>query len=237
MSQKELDRALAVLAFLAAAIVITMIAGILMTHIAQDFFQSARSVDEFSGKMADNPVGALGLRLNLGLDNVFIVVYGAFFVFLAVRFRVVMDRWVSGVALGAMLLTAFLDAVENQHILVMLHSMQHVLSLTPEESRIQMIASAVKFHTSYVGIFLFSFGYWKQGRLGRWIAGIFWLGYLPLGLLILAMPVELTKPVALARVSFFVIAFLLSGALFMRSAKHSPPKVQADNPILSRELN
>lgn len=219
MNQKELDRALAVLAFLAAAIVIAMIGGILMTHIAQDFFQSARSVDEFSGKMADNPVGSLGLRLNLGLDNVFIVVYCAFFIFLAVRFRAVMDRWVSGVALGAMLLTAFLDAVENQHILVMLHSMQHLLSLTPEESRIQMIASAVKFHTSYVGIFLFAFGYWKQGRLGRWIARIFWLGYLPLGLLILAMPVELTKPVALARVSFFVIAFLLSGALFMRSAK------------------
>ena len=222
MNQKELDRALAVLAFLAAAIVIAMIAGILMTHIAQDFFQSARPVDEFSNKMADNPVSSFGLRLNLGLDNVFIVVYGAFFVFLAVRFREVMDRWVSGVALGAMLLTVFLDAVENQHILVMLHSMQHLLSLTSEESRIQMVASAVKFHSSYVGIFLFAFGYWKQGGLGRWIARIFWLGYLPLGLLILAMPVELTKPVALARVSFFVIAFLLSGILFMRSAKQIP---------------
>ncbi|HZR45294.1 MAG TPA: hypothetical protein VFA47_01225, partial [Candidatus Manganitrophaceae bacterium] len=183
MNQKELDRALAVLAFLAAAIVMAMIAGILMTHIAQDFFQSARSVEEFSGRMADNPSGGWGLRLNLGLDNVFIVVYGTFFVFLAVRFRAVMDPWVAGVALGAMLLTVLLDVVENQHILVMLHSMEHTLSLTSEESRIQMIASGVKFHSSYVGIFLFAFGYWKQGDLGRWIARIFWLGYLPLGLL------------------------------------------------------
>src|SRR3569832_2417163 len=69
MNQKELDRALAVLAFLAAAIVIAMIAGILMTHIAKDFFQSARPVDEFSNKMADYPVCSFGLRLNLGLDN------------------------------------------------------------------------------------------------------------------------------------------------------------------------
>src|SRR3569832_624450 len=95
MNQKELDRALAVLAFLAAAIVIAMIAGILMTHIAQDFFQSARPVDEKTNKMADNPnkknkkhqkqKHKKKKNKNNSTNNVF----------LAVRCREVMDRWVS----------------------------------------------------------------------------------------------------------------------------------------------
>ncbi|MGZ3238541.1 MAG: hypothetical protein ACXU8A_14325 [Burkholderiaceae bacterium] len=219
MNKQELDRALAKLAFLAAAIVIAMIAGILTTHISQDFFQSARSVGEFSAKIADTPGSAFGLRLNLGLDNLFVLIYGSFFVLLAVRFRSSMDPWMSAVALGAMLLTVLLDMIENHHIAMMLHAIEHMLPLSAEESHLQMIVSAVKFHSSYLALFLFAFGYCKQGKLGRRIAQIVWLGYLPLGILISVIPVELTKPLAFARVIFFVIAFLLSGVLFMRSAK------------------
>ncbi len=219
MNKIELDRTLSVLALMAATIVIAIIAGILTTRISQDFFQSARTVAELSARITADPGSSFGLRLNLGLDNLFILVYGAFFTLLAVRFRSSMDPRMSAVALGAMLLTVVLDMVENHHITMMLHSIEHMLPLSAEESRIQMIASAVKFHSSYVAVFLFAFGYCKQGNLGRWIARIIWAGYLPLGILMSVVPVELIKPLAFTRVTFFVIVFLLSAALFVQSRK------------------
>ena len=219
MNKIELDRALSILATIAAAIVIAMIAGILTTRISQDFFQSARSAAELTARITADPGSSFGLRLNLGLDNLFVLVYGAFFVLLAMRFRSSMDPWMSAVALGAMLLTVFLDMVENHHIAMMLHSIEHMLPLSVEESRIQMMASGVKFHSSYVAVFLFACGFCKKGTLGRWIARIIWAGYLPLGILMSVAPVELTKPLAFARVTFFVLVFMLSAALFARSRK------------------
>src|SRR5476651_883933 len=114
-----LDRTLAALAALAAVIVACMVVGIVSTGMTQDFFQSARPAEAFAAYVAG---GAFGLRLNLGLDNLFIVVYGVFFVLLAVRFRSLLDPWTIAVALSAMLLTALLDAVENHHVIEMEHT-------------------------------------------------------------------------------------------------------------------
>lgn len=213
-----LDRSLAALAALAALTVAGMVAGILATHISQDFFQSARTVPALLARLTDEPGGAFGLRLNLGLDNLFIVLYGAFFVLLAVRLRPVLDPVVSAVALAALLLTALLDAVENHHIAGMLHAATHGLAVTEAESRLQMAASQVKFHASYLGSFLFAFGLWRLGGLGRAIAVALWL-YVPVGVLISVLPIETAPPWALGRTCFFIAAFLLSVALFGRSAR------------------
>ncbi|HEY8024328.1 MAG TPA: hypothetical protein VIF60_07170 [Burkholderiaceae bacterium] len=218
MNNKELNRMLAVLAFLAAAIVLAMVAGILTTHMSQDFFQSARPVGDLAARVTESPGNVMGLRLNLGLDNFLIVVYSVYFVLLAVRFRDAMDPWLRAIGLGAMLLTAFLDMIENHHIMTMLHSIERGLPFSAEEAGMQMVLTLVKFHCSYVGLVLFAFGYWKQGALGRTVAGLLAFGYVPLGILMMALPVEIVKPVALIRVCFFVIAFVLSGTLFMRSA-------------------
>jgi hypothetical protein len=218
MDTMRLDRMLAALAGLAALIVAGMVVGIVTTGMSQDFFQSARPIEAHIARLTASPLGATGLRINLGLDNLFIVVYGAFFVFLAVRLRAVLDPWAGTVALAAILLTALLDAIENHHILMMLHSAERGMSLSTGESQIQMILSAVKFHSSYLATFLLAFGFLRLGGLGRAIAWALWL-YVPLGIVISVLPIEIAGPWALGRTCFFVAAFVLSAVLFWRSAR------------------
>lgn len=218
MDTMKLDRMLSTLAGLAALIVAAMVVGIVSTGMSQDFFQSARPIETHVARLTASALGATGLRINLGLDNLFIVVYGAFFVFLAVRLRALLDPWAGAVALATILLTALLDAIENHHILMMLHAAERGLPLSTGESEIQMIVSAVKFHSSYLATFLFAFGFLRLGGLGRAIAWALWL-YVPLGVVISVLPIEIAGPWALGRTCFFVAAFVLSAALFWRSAR------------------
>ncbi len=150
------DRTLANLALLNTLIVIALFASALLAGISQEPFQIARLADLNVTRLLQNPTG---LRLNVGLDNLFIVAYCTFFVLLAVRLRPLHDPLHFGIALGAMLLTALLDAIENHHILVMLFSAERSLPISVGESQIQMIASSVKFQANYVSMALFAFGF------------------------------------------------------------------------------
>ena len=164
-----LNRTLAALAFLASATVIVMVVAIVATGFSQQIFELAPS-PAFVADQLREPVHALGLRINLGLDNLFIVVYSAFFVFLAVRLRTLLSPAIVAVALAALILTALLDAVENHHILLMLHDFQHGAPISVDELEWQMRVSNLKFHASYVGVFLFAFGLYRLGGLARVIA-------------------------------------------------------------------
>ena len=66
-----------------------------------------------------------------------------------------------------MMLTLVLDAIENHHIMTMVHSIQNRIAAFGDRRRLQMIASQVKFHASYLAVLLFSFGFLQFGRLGR----------------------------------------------------------------------
>jgi hypothetical protein len=211
-----LNRTLAALGFLAAAIVLCMVAGILATGgFSQEFFELSPSPAAVAAQLTDQPAHTFGLRLNVGLDNLFIIAYSAFFVLLAVRFRGLLSPITVGVALGALLLTALLDAVENHHILLMLHAFQHGEPVSAAELEAQMVGSNLKFHASYLGAFLFAFGFFRLGGLGRAIAWLLWL-YVPLGMIAFAVPVEIVTPFALARTVFFILAFALGGIYFLR---------------------
>ncbi|MCC8956697.1 hypothetical protein H8B02_25670 [Bradyrhizobium sp. Pear77] len=217
MQIRRLDRTLAILATLAASTVAAMVIGILTTKGSQDFFQTARSVEAYGAYLGTSLV-PFGLRLNLGLDNLFMIFYGAFFTVLAARLRTIMDPYLLGVALASMMLTVILDCVENHHIMTMVHAIQNGLPLSPADGELQMIASQVKFHASYLAVLLFSFGFLQFGRLGRTIAAALWC-YIPFGVLISVTPVEQAKALVLGRTIFFVFAFILSAVLFASQAK------------------
>jgi hypothetical protein len=223
MGDIGLNRTLATLAFLASAIVLCMVAAIFATGFSQEFFQLSPSPGAVAEQLSGQPAHSFGLRLNLGLDNLFIIVYCAFFVLLAVRLRGVLSPVTIAVALAALLLTGLLDALENHHILVILHALQHGAPLSSDELKFQMVESNLKFHASYVGSFLFAFGFLRLGGLGRVIAWLLWLGYVPLGMIAFAVPAEITVPFALARTAFFVLAFALAGIHFLRDQKASSP--------------
>ena len=94
------------------------------------------------------------------------------------------------------------------------------MPLSAAEGEMQMIASAIKFHASYLGVLLFSFGFLQFGKLGRAIAIALW-AYIPCGVLISVMPVEQAKALVLGRTIFFVFAFILSAILFFSQANKS----------------
>ncbi len=176
METRALDRTLAILAALAALTVAFMVAGIVTTHSSQDFFQSARTVEAYGAHLAA-PLAAFGLRLNLGLDNLFMVFYGAFFAVLAARLRGMLDPRLLGTALAALMLTVLLDSFENHHIMTMVHSIRRDCRCRPATASCRW-SLAVKFHASYLGVLLFSFGFLQFGKLGRAIAIALW-GYIP----------------------------------------------------------
>ena len=219
MGNSSLDRTLAILASLAALTVACMVVGIVLTRGTQDFFQTARMIEAYGAYLA-TPAVSFGLRLNLGLDNLFLILYGAFFVVLTIRLRELLDSRLLTVALGAMILTVLLDAIENHHITTMVHSIENSLPLSSTDGGLQMIASQVKFHASYFAVLLFSFGYLQLGRLGRVIAVLLWL-YIPCGILISVVPVESARLLVLGRTIFFVLAFVLSAILFFSLPKTS----------------
>jgi hypothetical protein len=90
MEIRSLDRVLAILAPLAALTVAAMVAGILTTKGSQDFFHTAGAVEPYSAHLA-TPLVPFGLRPNLGLDNLFMIFYGAFFIVPSARLRTVLD--------------------------------------------------------------------------------------------------------------------------------------------------
>jgi hypothetical protein len=225
MKTGSLDRMLAILATLAASTVACMVVAIIATKGSQDFFQTARSLEAYSTYLAA-PLVALGLRLNLGLDNLFMIFYGAFFIVLSVRLRETLDPRLAGTALAAMMLTVVLDSIENHHIMTMVHSIENGLPLSVTDGELQMIASQVKFHASYLAVLLFSFGFLQLGKLGRIIAIVLWC-YIPCGVLISVMPVEQAKALVLGRTIFFVFAFILSAILFFSLAKKAAPETSS----------
>lgn len=209
------DRPLALLAILSALTVIALLAAAFSAGISQEVFQAARLAEPNAVRLGLNPAG---LRLNIGLDNLFIVLYSTFFVLLTVRLKDVLPAPHRYVALAALMLTALLDAVENHHILAMLFSAEQDIPLTTGESQFQMAASFVKFQASYVGMFLYAFGLYRLGGLGRPLAWGIWLVYVPIGLVIYMVPPEASRSLVLARAFCFIAAFACAAAIFRRPA-------------------
>jgi hypothetical protein len=217
MDNRSLDRTLALLASLAALTVAIMVVSIVATKGTQDFFQSARPIEDYRAYLA-TPLAETGLRINLGLDNLFMVFYGSFFVVLAARLREHLDPRLIGVALGSAMLLLFLDSLENQHIMAYVHALETGLPVSVGDGEFQMAASQIKFHASCLTTFLFALGYFRLGRFGRAIAVVLWC-YVPFSVLISVVPPEQARVLVLARTIFFVLAFVLSAFLFSSLAR------------------
>ena len=110
---------------------------------------------------------------------------------------------VVNVAIGALLITAFLDAAENSHILSMLSMAEQGQAIGQSEIAGQMVESQIKFLFSYFGLFVLSFAL-PQGTLVEKVA-VFVLRWvqLPVGIAIFVLPAELIRPLVIFRAIFF----------------------------------
>ncbi|MEW5940940.1 MAG: hypothetical protein AB1750_14820 [Chloroflexota bacterium] len=185
---------------------------------SQETFETVRSVDEYADLLRTR---ASSMRLSFALDYVFIVLYTAFFFLLGILLKERADRSIVNLALGAILLTALLDAVENAHILTLLAQAEMGLPIQASELGWQMAASQVKFVSSYSSIFLIGLVFPRENLLEKLAAWAFVYLQLPLGVLIFTAPHEWTATLVLMRAVFFIAGFLIVAKIYWDRSRHS----------------
>lgn len=189
--------------------------GLLLTSLfaggSQEPFQVVRSVGEYTDMLSSS---AMGLRLSFTLDDIFIVVYTSFFVLLGIVLREHGNQTVVDIAIGAIVLTGLLDAIENSHILTMMTQVDKGLPILPSELAVQMAASQVKFVSSYFSIFLMGLSFPRTNFLEKMAAWSFIYLQLPLGVLALTAPREWIPVLVIARGVFFIVGFILTSKIF-----------------------
>lgn len=205
------QRTLVLLGLAGAAVALALLLTSLLAGGSQETFQVVRPVEAYTALLKSQ---AFGLRLSFTLDDIFIVLYTAFFTLLIIILKEQADRSVVNLALSAILLTAVLDAVENAHILTMLAQAEAGLTIPLSEIAWQMASSQVKFLSSYLSIFLIGLIFPRETLLEKITAWSFLYTQLPLGVLILTLPREWAAPLVIVRAVFFIVGLLLTAKIF-----------------------
>lgn len=190
----------------------------LATGGSQGLFQLYAPVADYSALLLKRaPV----LRLDIGIDLLFIAAYLSFFVLMARRLLADgSDRLLVGIALGLVMMTALLDAIENAHILAMLRAVENGGVLSAGQILAQQVASQVKFQAAYYG--MAGLGLLWPTRPGwGWIKALFIL-QLVAGLGIFIVAGGVLKLLYLIRATFFVVGPLLIVASVKTTAANAP---------------
>lgn len=186
MVKKDIYKYIAFPAFAAAL----MLAGMLSTSVfsggvtAQNF-ETISSVESY----AQNIVAAeMPLRVILTFDNLFLMFYTAAFIFLAIDLWNKDNVWLVVVALGALVITAYLDLHENHDLMTQLTTALNGMPISFVDIQERMLWSQLKFHSSYLGFFLFAFVMRGDTALEKFLKYSLWFGFLPIGVLVYTFP-------------------------------------------------
>ena len=151
------------------------------------------------------------LRPLFALDVAFTILYACFFAALALYLR---DRkappllvWLG---LGALMVTAVLDLLEDHHILVMLDEVEHRILPTAGEIAFQATESACKFSVSFLGLVLFGLAVPRDRKLGTALFLFLTVGTLLSAVLGYAMPSSSMMTVEAGRWVGFLAGFGLA---------------------------
>lgn len=208
------DRLLVMSATTASVLVLAMFLTFAATGIGQDPLQYVRPPAEYLQILLRNPPV---LKLAIGLDNAFIVAYSTTFLALgAALWPSSSARILLAPALGLLGLTGLLDLAENMHFLSMISAAQQGLTIGSAQIGAQMVESLVKFHVSYLGLFLLGLALPAQTGLERFLRFLLLWVQLPVGLLIYLVPPAAALPLVLTRFTFFFVSLLLIAAIFRR---------------------
>ncbi len=209
-------------ALAAAAVVLAMFAIYVSTGIGQDPLQYIHTPQEYSAILLKAPSV---LRTAIGLDNLFVVLYSSMFLTLgATLWDRTGSRALLLVSLGLLAASGLLDLLENMHFMTMVSAALHGMDVGPAQIELQVWESLVKFHVSYLGLFLLGFALPRDTLLERALGfSLRWV-QLPVGLLIYLTPPEVALALVLARFTFFLFALLAIGLVFRprRSGSGAP---------------
>jgi hypothetical protein len=160
------------------------------------------------------------LRLVFAIDTAFIILFTAFFVAFADYLRAIGRRF-TGIALGALLVTAALDILENQHILAMLDLAQRDRPIGDGDIAVQQMISQIKFTGSYVALFLFGLAIPRTSRLATAIALYLTAGTLATAVVAFAVPADGRPAIDAMRGLSFLLGFVLV-IVWLRRAPDPP---------------
>lgn len=202
---------------LAAAIAAAVLLAMSLLHgVSQGQFEVVRPAADMAEQLVRN---AIALRLELFVDFLFLILYGACFALLPAALAGLADpRGPIAARLGsaALLVTAFLDAAENAHLLSALVTAEQGMPLSQGAIQWQAIASQVKFVASYAGLFLIAFALDPADRVERWLAHTLRWVQAPVGVAIFVVGPPFLRPLYLMRAVFFVVGLLWLAALLQR---------------------
>jgi hypothetical protein len=146
----------------------------------------------------------------IGLDNAFILLYSTCFLLLGRHLvKVGGNRTLAVAGTSLLMLTAILDMAENLHFLTMISMAQVSVPISAGEIALQVWESLIKFHISYIGLFLLGLVIPVDTTALRVLAYSLKYVQWPVGMLIYVGPELWTKPLVFGRLSFFLAGMLI----------------------------
>jgi hypothetical protein len=218
------NRKLAItLAGCACAVVVVMWIVSIATGATQELHEHVAMPELYAMHLVDQ---AKGLRAIMALDLAFLCLYTAFFATLSIHLRArrapAVLVWL---ALGAMVLTALLDIVEDHHILAMLDQVEHKILPTADAIAWQSLESATKFSVSFLSLVLFGLAIPRTTKLGIALALFLTIGTLLSAIVSYAMPPASASSVEAGRWIGFFAGFALAIVWLVR--EHDVVDVEA----------
>ena len=199
---------------------LAMIIVTLATGASQEAHERYQPPAEYARGLLAQP-GAL--RLIFGLDVGFVVLYTAFFAAFTDYLRGLGRPFVR-LALGAMIGTAVLDFIEDQHILSLLAVAEAGRPIDDAALVFQQTLSATKWSLSYLALVLYGLAVPRDRWLGIVLSTFLVAGTLIIGVLGFAAPPAWNPLLDAARTSGLLIGFGL-GILWLRAMPEPPPSL------------
>ena len=199
--------------FTAIALFFMLMISILNNGVTAQSFELVQDIETFTSEIlaAETP-----LRWIMTFDNIFLTLYTTTIILLAIALKNDKNVWLIGIATAAVIFTGYLDLHENHDILTMVNAAKFGLPITSEHLLNRMIWSQLKFHSSYLGFFLFSFALPGDTFLEKLLRWSLWTVYLPLGVLVYTFP---NTAWDLGRYAFMLSGFVFLGLIFQRRAR------------------
>lgn len=198
-----------VLATATVGLLLLMVLTAVVTGASQERHEHFMPSEAYAMSLLAN---ANGLRVLMGLDIAFCILYTAFFAALAVYLRATNPTMRIFIYLGfaAMLATAVLDIIEDHHIIAMLEMAED--RILPADSSIawQASESAVKFSISYLSLVAFGLAIPRTTKLGLALCLFLVVGTLVSGVIGYAAPPDFQQSFESGRWVGFLIGFALA---------------------------
>ena len=195
---------------IATILLIAMMSVSLATGVAQEPFEIVRHPEAYR---SDLVASASWLKAILAMDSLFIIAYASFFVCFARVAGRYGDAGMLRLGVVAILATAILDIIEDQHLFALADSLRLGEEMSLGTLRMQHVLSQTKFHLSYMATVFVAMGLPRRTRVERAFALAVGVPLPVIGAFRWIAPAAFQFPLVVAQWLAFVGGFLGAGVI------------------------